>query len=62
VAEFAADPTGARGQVLAKTGTYVTGDAQGRAVIRSQALARYIDTKSGRRVAFVLTVNDVGVA
>ena len=63
VTDFAADPSlaGAKGQVRAKTGTYVTGDAQGRPVIRSQALAGYIDAKSGRRLAFVLTVNDAGV-
>ena len=47
VTDFAADPSlaGAKGQVRAKTGTYVTGDAQGRPVIRSQALAGYIDAR-----------------
>lgn len=62
VKDFAADPTlaGAKGQVHAKTGTFVEGSDRG-AVLRAQALAGYIDTKSGRHLAFTLVVNDVGV-
>lgn len=62
VTDFAADPTlaGAKGQVHAKTGTFVEGTAQG-PVLKAQALAGYIDTRSGRRLAFTLAVNDVGV-
>jgi D-alanyl-D-alanine carboxypeptidase/D-alanyl-D-alanine-endopeptidase (penicillin-binding protein 4) len=62
VTDFARDPAlaGARGQVRAKTGTFVQGTAQG-PVLRTQALAGYIVAKSGRRLAFTLAVNDVGV-
>lgn len=61
VTDFAADPAlaGARGQVRAKTGTYVEGTAQGLS-LRAQTLAGYIDARSGRRLAFALFVNDVG--
>ncbi|MGO4395520.1 hypothetical protein AB4Z46_29610 [Variovorax sp. M-6] len=51
------------GAVLAhakKTGTFVEDSAQG-PVLKAQSLAGYIDTKSGRRLAFTLAVNDVGV-
>ena len=60
--DFAADPTlaGARGNVHAKTGTYVSESKEG-AVLRTESLAGYIDTKSGRHLAFMLAVNDVGV-
>lgn len=62
VTDFEKDPTlaGAKGQVHAKTGTFVDGSAQG-PVLKAQSLAGYIDTKSGRRLAFTLAVNDVGV-
>lgn len=62
VKDFAADPTlaGAQGKVYAKTGTYVEGSDRG-AVLRAQSLAGYVDTKGGRRLAFTLAVNDVGV-
>jgi D-alanyl-D-alanine carboxypeptidase/D-alanyl-D-alanine-endopeptidase (penicillin-binding protein 4) len=60
--EFAADPTlaGARGQVHAKTGTFAEGTVRGQVVLRAQSLAGYIDTRSGRHLAFMLAVNDVG--
>jgi D-alanyl-D-alanine carboxypeptidase len=60
--DFAADPTlaGARGNVHAKTGTYVSGSEEV-SVLRTEALAGYIDKKSGRHLAFMLAVNDVGV-
>lgn len=62
VTDFEADPTlaGAKGQVRAKTGTFVDGTSEG-PVLKAQALAGYIDAKSGRRLAFTLTVNDVGL-
>lgn len=62
VTDFEADPSlaGAKGQVDAKTGTFVDGSAQG-PVLRAQALAGDIDARSGRRLAFTLAVNDVGV-
>ncbi len=61
VSDFETDPTlsGAKGRVHGKTGTYVEGTARG-PVYRAQALAGTIDAKSGRRLAFALTVNDVG--
>jgi D-alanyl-D-alanine carboxypeptidase len=63
VTDFQSDPTlaGATGQVHAKTGTYVAGDAQGNPVIRGQAFGGYIDTKSGKRLAYQLVVNEVAV-
>lgn len=61
VTDFAADPAlaGAKGRVHAKTGTFVEGGPRG-PVLKAQALAGYIDTKSGRRLAFTMAVNDVG--
>lgn len=66
VTDFESDPTlaGAAGQVHAKTGTFVaaaTAPASG-LVLKGQALAGYIDAKSGRRLAFALTVNNVPVS
>lgn len=60
VTDFMADPTlaGARGEVRAKTGTFVEELSTGLA-LRAQALAGYIDAKSGRRLAFTLAVNEV---
>lgn len=60
--DFAADPTlaGARGRVHAKTGTFVSPSPQGW-VLRNESLAGYVDTQSGRHLAFMLAVNDVGV-
>lgn len=62
VTDFEADPSlaGAKGQVYAKTGTYVSQNAQGRAIHSAQALAGYITAKSGRRLAFALIANDIG--
>lgn len=61
VDKFLATPdlAAAKGQVQAKTGTYLTGDAQGRLTLRAQAFAGYITTKSGRRLAYALVVNNV---
>jgi D-alanyl-D-alanine carboxypeptidase len=63
VTDFESDPTlaGAKGQVHAKTGTYVAGDSQGNPVVRGQAFGGYIDTKSGRRLVYQLVVNDVPI-
>jgi len=62
VTDFEADSTlaGAKGQVHAKTGTFVQGTDQG-PVLKAQALAGYIVAKSGRHFAFSLVVNDAGV-
>lgn len=61
VTDFEADPTlaGAKGQVRAKTGTFVEGTEMG-PLFRAQALAGYIEAKSGRRLVFVMAVNNVG--
>jgi D-alanyl-D-alanine carboxypeptidase len=65
--DFETDPTlaGAKGKVYAKTGTYVAGteDANGQEhiTLKGQALAGYIDAKSGRRLAFALVVNNVPI-
>ncbi len=62
VTDFESDPTlaGAKGQVHAKTGTYVAGDESG-PVLKGQALGGYIDAKSGRRLVFQLVVNGVPI-
>jgi D-alanyl-D-alanine carboxypeptidase len=70
VTDFTADPTlaGAKGQVHAKTGTFVAAaDAPSSAsatpaiVLKGQSLAGYVDAQSGRRLAFALTVNNVAI-
>ncbi len=62
VTDFTADPTlaGARGQVSAKTGTFVDLDQENRLRLRAQALGGYVTSRSGRRLAFQLPVNEVG--
>lgn len=62
VKNFESDPTlrGARGQVHAKTGTYVGGSAAGM-VVKGQAFGGYITTKSGRRLVYQLVVNNVPI-
>ena len=62
VTDFEEDPSlaGARGQVLAKTGTFITGTPE-RPDLRNQSFAGYIQTRSGRRVAYMLAVNEVGI-
>ena len=45
----------AKGNVHAKTGTYIAGG-----MIKAQALAGYIDARSGRRLAYALYVNNAG--
>jgi len=63
VTDYKSDPTlaGATGRVRAKTGTYVDGTPSGQ-VLKGQALGGYITTRSGRRLAFQLTVNNVPVS
>lgn len=58
VTDFTRDPAlaGAKGKVYAKTGTYVRGDSL---LLNGQALAGYIDAKSGRRYVFMMSVEDV---
>ena len=62
VTDFEADPTlaGAKGQVYAKTGTYVGLSTTTPAVplLKAQALAGYIDAKSGHRITFFMTMNN----
>jgi PBP4 family serine-type D-alanyl-D-alanine carboxypeptidase len=51
----------AKGHVFAKTGTSILpGDDGDSVVIKAQNFAGYIDTKSGRTVAYALMVNDAG--
>jgi D-alanyl-D-alanine carboxypeptidase/D-alanyl-D-alanine-endopeptidase (penicillin-binding protein 4) len=51
----------AKGHVFAKTGTSILpGDAPGTFVLKAQNFAGYIETKSGRTVAYALMVNDAG--
>jgi D-alanyl-D-alanine carboxypeptidase len=62
VTDFEVDPAlaGAKGRVYAKTGTYVGLGTNMPATpfLKAQALAGYIDAKSGRRIAFFLTMNN----
>ena len=62
VNDFEKDATlaGAKGRVHAKTGTYVAATSEGM-TLKAQALAGYIEAKSGRRLAFMLAVNDVPI-
>jgi len=62
ITDFESDPTlaGAKGNVRAKTGTFVLGAENG-LDLRARGLAGYIDTKSGKRLIFSLILNDVGV-
>lgn len=62
VTDFRQDPSlaGATGQVRAKTGTFAEGTAQG-LTIKGQAFGGIIDTRSGRRLAYQLVVNEVPV-
>ena len=53
------DLKGAKGNVFAKTGTYIKVDDNGSVVIGAQAFAGYIDAKSGRRLVYGLYVNNV---
>ena len=66
ITNFEADATlaGAKGQVHAKTGTYVgvNASAPTTPILKGQALAGYIDAQSGRRIVFFLTVNNVPIA
>jgi D-alanyl-D-alanine carboxypeptidase len=64
VTDFESDHTlkGAKGQVHAKTGTFVEPLPMNQGLIlKSQALGGYVFTKSGRKLAFQLVVNDVTI-
>jgi D-alanyl-D-alanine carboxypeptidase len=51
----------ARGHVRAKPGTTIMPGADGETVeLKAQNMAGYITTRSGRRLAYALMVNDVG--
>jgi D-alanyl-D-alanine carboxypeptidase len=62
VTAFTSDSTlaPAKGQVHAKTGTYVAGTSAG-LILKGQALAGYIDTRSGKKLAYELVVNNVPI-
>jgi D-alanyl-D-alanine carboxypeptidase len=53
------DLKGAKGNVFAKTGTFIEIDDNGSIIIRAQAFAGYIDAKSGKRLMYALYVNNV---
>jgi D-alanyl-D-alanine carboxypeptidase len=62
VTNFEKDPTlaGAKGQVRAKTGTFVAGSESG-LTIKGQAFGGYIAAKSGKHLVYQLVVNNVDV-
>ena len=49
------------GHMHAKTGTLVSADVQGNLVLHTKALAGYIDTAHGRRLACALYLNDLPI-
>ena len=49
-----------QGHVFAKTGTTVAPDDQGQLQLVAENYAGYIDTKSGRKVAYALMLNNAG--
>lgn len=49
-----------RGRVFAKPGTSILPDDQGNPQLKAMCLAGYIETRSGRKVAYALMVNDAG--
>ncbi len=52
----------AKGKVWAKTGTYTDADLLNqRALLRSKALAGYLNTASGKQLVFCFFVNDVAL-
>lgn len=53
---------GAAGNVRAKTGTWVSADASGKPVLKGQAFAGYITTKSGRHLTYEVVVNNVAIS
>jgi D-alanyl-D-alanine carboxypeptidase len=61
VTDFSKDASlaGAKGNVYAKTGTFLEGGDDGILSLRAQAFAGYINTKGGRHFAYALFVNDV---
>lgn len=61
VTEFTKDASlaGAKGNVHAKTGTFLMGNDEGDLALRAQSFAGYITAKSGRKLAYALFVNDV---
>ncbi len=61
VTDFTADPTlaGAKGQVHAKTGTFVDGPPL---TLKGQALAGYLTSKSGRHLVFIVAVANVPIS
>ncbi|HEY1216742.1 MAG TPA: D-alanyl-D-alanine carboxypeptidase, partial [Bryobacteraceae bacterium] len=63
VTDFEADPTlaGAKGQVRAKTGTYV-GESDSRLLLKGQSYGGYIHTQSGKRLVYELVVNNVPIS
>jgi D-alanyl-D-alanine carboxypeptidase len=60
VTDFESDPTlaSAKGQVHAKTGTFISDTSEGPR-IRGQAFAGYIHTASGRNLVYEVVVNNV---
>lgn len=49
-----------RGHVFAKPGTTISADADGKLQLKAQNLAGYIETRSGRKLAYALMVNNAG--
>ncbi len=62
VTDFTQDASlaGAVGNVRAKTGTFIEGQPSGPPIIRAQALGGYVISKSGKKLAFQMVVNDAG--
>jgi D-alanyl-D-alanine carboxypeptidase len=59
VTDFTSDPAlaGAKGQVRAKTGTFVEGTT-----LKGQAFGGYIATKRGKQLAYQLVINNIPIS
>jgi D-alanyl-D-alanine carboxypeptidase len=63
VTDFESDPTlaGAKGNVRAKSGTFVAGTPSG-LVLKSRAMAGYVQAQDGKQLVFEVVVNNVPVS
>jgi D-alanyl-D-alanine carboxypeptidase len=63
VTDFLSDPTlaGAKGNVNAKTGTFLTQTSSGDLVLKGQAFGGYVEASSGQQLVYQLVVNNVAV-
>ena len=63
VVDFKKDATlaGAAGNVFAKTGTWLDAGPDGKPVLKGQAFAGYVTSKSGKHLTYELVINDIPI-